>query len=360
MAAIPLVVTSGLAFAFHDGGVAACNGCHVTHASEDGVPTVDPNRPALLNEATASEVCLSCHAHALGAVLGLDPLFPPPEKGGGNFVFLFEDNLNDAVDGATNPIAGDAAGHNIDAPSYGLTFDARYSLAPGGTFPANQMSCTSCHDPHGNADFRLLRGSGETVGGTVFSRPAPRARGTALDPGPESPVNHTAYLDGMSEWCANCHGADYHETGGSVFEHPGARTLGAVISNRYNEYDGVNSPTGGTTASAYLPEVPFEDTSNSIGSSMGPSASSRLICLSCHRAHATSAPAAGRWDFNVTRLDDDGLASGSYPLPNPYGDPDQGSLCAKCHGTVSGGGPPPTTAVPPAGPDPTSGTFGGG
>ncbi len=60
------------------------------------------------------------------------------------------------------------------------------------------------------------------------------------------------------------------------------------------------------------------------------------MCLSCHRAHASSAPAAGRWDFNVALLDEDGLVSGSYPIPNPYLDPDQGTLCSKCH---EGGAP---------------------
>ena len=52
--------------------------------------------------------------------------------------------------------------------------------------------------------------------------------------------------------------------------------------------------------------------------------------MSCHRAHATSAPDAGRWDFNVTGLAEDGQESGSFALPNPY-DGNQRSLCNKCH-----------------------------
>jgi hypothetical protein len=68
----------------------------------------------------------------------------------------------------------------------------------------------------------------------------------------------------------------------------------------------------------------------SITSTEGPSATSRVMCLTCHRAHATSAPNAGRWDFNVTLLDEDGHESGSYALPNPY-DGNQRSLCNKCH-----------------------------
>ena len=55
------------------------------------------------------------------------------------------------------------------------------------------------------------------------------------------------------------------------------------------------------------------------------------MCLSCHRAHASSAPAAGRWDFNVTFLHEDGAESGSWTIPDPYGDLSQRSLCNKCH-----------------------------
>lgn len=54
-------------------------------------------------------------------------------------------------------------------------------------------------------------------------------------------------------------------------------------------------------------------------------------CTSCHRAHGSSSPKAGRWDFKVTYLSQDGVRSGSYPLPNPYGSPTQRQLCEKCH-----------------------------
>ena len=54
--------------------------------------------------------------------------------------------------------------------------------------------------------------------------------------------------------------------------------------------------------------------------------------MTCHRAHASSAMDAGRWDFNVTFLSEDGDESGSYEIPDPYADPgNQRSLCNKCH-----------------------------
>ena len=104
-----LPLPAGAAFHEREGN---CGGCHVTHNSIDGMPVVPGggNEYQLLAD-EPSDVCLLCHAREAGAVLGLNPLAPPPEKGGGNFVFLLEDNLNDAPDGLLDPIPGDAAIH---------------------------------------------------------------------------------------------------------------------------------------------------------------------------------------------------------------------------------------------------------
>jgi len=323
----------GNAFAFHDAGVAECGGCHTMHNSEDG-NLVDPDSPNgnpwLLKDATPSDVCLSCHAEGLGAVFGSDPLAPPPEKGGGNFVFLLEDNINDGHNGALEPIAGHAAGHSINAPSKGVGADGTLSTAPGGSFPASALGCSSCHDPHGNTNFRLLYGPGSVQDGLfTFTNAAPDAAGISIFFGAESNSNHTAYHSGMSGWCGNCHG-DFHNVG-TTLKHPTDEGLGGTISTNYNLYNGTEDQTGGAQATAYLAAVPFEDGAMTTTSTAGPSATSTVMCLTCHRAHASSAPNAGRWDFSVTLLEEDGLESGSYAIPDPYSSPNQRSLCNKCH-----------------------------
>lgn len=336
------VLSGGPALAFHDGGVARCDGCHVMH--DGNVASGPAGEDVLLLSESPSDGCLRCHASNSGGVLGSDPLVPPAEKGGGNLVFLMEDNLNDAPDGATNPIIGDAAGHNVVAPGRGLYADPRYELAPGGTFPAQELSCTSCHDPHGNAGFRLLYGAGEVQGGLAhFSAPAPDAVGIGLGER-ESDANHTAYRTGMSQWCANCHGL-YHDGDLATFQHPVDRPLGPEIAARYNDYAGDDLQRGGISGSSYRASVPFETGSAATGprSTRGPSSTSKVMCLTCHRAHASSAPAAGRWDFNVALLSDDGVVSRSYAIPDRYTSPAQGTLCAKCH--VAG------TTVPGRDPD---------
>ena len=116
-----------------------------------------------------------------------------------------------------------------------------------------------------------------------------------------------------------------------MFVHVSDRALASHVSTQYNRYDGDRAPLGGNQATAYLPDVPFESPSTDLTSTMGPLPSSRIMCLSCHRAHASSSPAAGRWDFDVQTLGEDGVASGSYPIPNPYVDASQRRLCWKCH-----------------------------
>lgn len=328
---------------FHAGGVGACSVCHVMHNSEDGQPVQQSGLggySALLRSGSASDVCLGCHATDNGRVLGGNPLSPPPELGAGNFVFLLEDNLNDGADGLIAPIPGDAAGHNVRTVAYGIDTDRYRSHAPGGSYPSNKMRCTSCHDPHGNGNFRMLRGAGPVPGSPFrFRYPAPVAYGLPLGGAPESDGNHTAYVSGMSAWCANCHGdylTDDHNQALTGWEHPTEEVLENDVLNQYNIYNGTADPTGGTHAVAYLASVPFEDAGNTVTGTSGPTVSSRLMCLSCHRAHATSAPSALRWDPRVDRLGEDGVVSGSYAIPNPYADPDQEPLCFKCHGTGTG------------------------
>ncbi len=169
--------------------------------------------------------------------------------------------------------------------------------------------------------------------GYDFSNPAPLAVGLdVMDPlAIEALDQHTAYQSGMSDWCANCHGL-YHGVGlGSSFEHETDETLETEQISSYNRYNGTSDPHGGYPSTAYLPAVPFEGENTKTTSTAGPIFGDRIMCLSCHRAHASSAPHAGRWDFNIDLLDEDGVQSGSWPIPNPYNDSAQAQLCAKCH-----------------------------
>jgi hypothetical protein len=327
---------SGNAFALHNQGVAHCNACHTMHNSQNGAP-VDPGHPEgnpwLLINATPSDVCLSCHSTGSRGVFAVSPLAPNNQHGGGDFCFLTEDNINDGYGGGTNPIPGSKSGHSIVAPSKGVIADPVLTHSPGGTFSSDMLGCSSCHAPHGNTNFRLLNGVGAVQDDVfVFTNPAPSAVGIALSSSAvESNTNHTAYHSGMSDWCANCHG-DFHNLGQGVLKHVNGVPVGGTISNNYDHYNGTTHYLSGTHTTAYLKDVPFEDAATTVSGTTGPTAGSTVMCLSCHRPHATSSPDAGRWDFNVTFLSEDGVASGSYAIPDPYASPGvQRSLCNKCH-----------------------------
>ncbi len=337
--AIAIVVAWGApALAFHDEGVAHCNGCHTMHNSYEGqlIDPASPNgNPWLLVDASPSDTCLGCHNgvnSSRGVFDGDCNAGHSREKGAGNYIYLLCADLRESTRGSVIP--GERAGHNLDAPGFGLATDTTIMAAPGGTFPSSQMGCTSCHDPHGTFSFRLLYGARLVQGFYPFSNPPPTAVGTS---GPEDVNDHTAYNGGMSEWCGNCH-TNFDQIGATHKHATGVTgALGAGIATAYNLYNGSDDLTGGAAATAYWPEVPFEDADDvtyTTTSTQGPTAASRVMCLTCHRAHATSAESAGRWDFNVTFNEEDGDAWGTFELAQRISNlsPNANrSLCNKCH-----------------------------
>ena len=104
------------ALAFHDGGVAHCNGCHTMHNSQNGVAmnydatglaagtAPGTGYPDLLLFADKTDVCLRCHdGGGSYHIWSGDPKAPnatTANRGGGDFVFLEETNINDAHAGA--------------------------------------------------------------------------------------------------------------------------------------------------------------------------------------------------------------------------------------------------------------------
>lgn len=365
-----ILLTGSSALCFHDGGVAACSGCHTMHASQDGQPGpgwTPGGNPGLLKYGNATDTCLRCHA-ARGQFAGGHGHGP-----GGDFHWLTRSFTWATRAGAVAGSPGHTHGHSLVSPAYALQPDAVLASAPGGTFLANRLGCTSCHDPHGNADFRMLYGAGPGPAygdgaRFAFAAPAPLARGNAGTTlpgggGEENDRRHSVYKSGMSAWCANCHLA-MHGDDGTRFTHPTGVALGADIAAVYNRYVSTVDPDGGGVAVSYAGLVPFEslgidlDMVDPSNRTTGPSAADHVMCLSCHRAHASPFADAGRWDFAATRLDvdshprsgdggatTDDIANRYYGYAIANG---QRSLCNKCHAKDDGDGPPGDDGRPPA------------
>ena len=377
--AVIFFLLPGGIFAFHEGGEGFCEGCHFMHESpegrlqDDGQALYDEPESYLLTSPDPSSTCLRCHAEAgkFYSVLSSDgSIFTP----GGDFYWLRKTFMRIDSDG-THLSSGDKHGHNIIAAEYGLNPDSTLNSAPGGVYPSTKMGCESCHDPHaiisagdGNSrpvsvpgplspapaqattagNFRLLGGAGYNGGsraaGITFAYPAPVAAAHSGN-WTETDFTHTAYGSGMSEWCGNCHGGllnngDKHPSGSSP------KLSGDIISN-YNSYVKTGDCSG-VRETAYLSLVPFElgtaylDPSSTSGP--GSPGNANVMCLTCHRAHASAFHNKGRWDFEATfmadsipRYDDSGVI-GNDVINSYYGRNIssefgiyQRLFCNKCH-----------------------------
>jgi hypothetical protein len=346
-------IAAGSALAFHDGGVAECAGCHTIHNLQDGVP-VDAANPAgnayLLKAGSSTDTCLGCH-NGYGQMSGGDGYGP-----GGDFYWVTK-TYTWTAHGHVSSSEGDSHGHNVISPTYGILEDATLGTAPGGNFDSSYLGCSSCHDPHGNQNFRLLYDDANpgvygpiyVAGGRYnFSEAAPLAIGnsfyTTNPGGAESNSSHTIYKSGMADWCANCHG-DIHSAETTNIVHETGTGLGAGYAGAYNAYVSSDDLTGGAQATAYWGLVPFEDvdadTTGGYNMLRGPDAADQVTCITCHRAHASPFGDIARWDMSETFIED------SHPLATDGGVGvndrtnmyynytfvlNQRSLCNKCHG----------------------------
>jgi len=453
---------SGMAYAFHSGGVADCDGCHTMHNSQGGQPMFGGNTRSqnpkkgsitqfngvnfLLQGSDQSSTCLNCHAtngatpssyHVMTYPITVTPGTPPIQRTpGGDFGWLVKNYPAAGFSPASPGEPNTPHGHNIIAGDYNLVANTLLTAAPGGTYLSANLYCTSCHNPHSNARivsttvtatsivtsaigasvppiiasgssagqgtnpypnstaavgvYRLLGNVGYVpysyTGGPTFANPSPLAIAPSTYNQTESAHDvRVAYGTvggqyGMSEWCANCHSSIYNNNSpvaSGHFIHPNgvlaylnvtANISGSpltTIEAIYNAYIYSGNLTG-TVATSYTSLVPYEESTddmtvlsshaNSNGSYLlGPAAggTEHVMCLSCHRAHASGFNQATRWNNNAEFLtvagawpDSANTASSGYSNGMPLSDYQaamydrpaanyatyQRTLCNKCHG----------------------------
>jgi len=348
------------AYAFHSGGVAECMGCHNIH---DALSTDD-----LLAGTDISSTCLNCHAAAgagsyhiatpdssLGA--GQAPYQRTP---GGDFGWL-KKTYTYTPHGTTETELGEHHGHSIVATDFLYEADSENTTAPGGGASAMlgaDLSCNSCHDNHGKlrrdsagnfstggapiiasgsysnspvpganqavGAYRLLRGTGSTAGSggktftAIFNAVTPSTYNVSNSKGGV----RVAYGQGISEWCGTCHEEMYSITS-TKHTHPVSQTLSGGISDIYNSYVGSGNMTG-SSATSYDPIIPFQTDNvtafttlaGQVALTTGPASSDRVMCLSCHRAHASGWPHMVRYSYEAEMS----VVEGQWPGSDASGD----------------------------------------
>ncbi len=358
---------------FHNGGTGACDGCHsksntTAPSGSTGTQPTEPSR-GMFNGQDPGSTCLLCHTAPKGLkqptgyyvatnnedlVGGLPPSQLTP---GGDFGWIkktYRWSTKEASSVKDGLSQGDSHGHNIVAAQFGYNPDFTNITAPGGEYPADKLTCTSCHDPHGtyrrladasistainipiiasgsyksspNPDaghavgaYRLLGGKGYspkiTASPVVFTANPPAAIAPDIYNKVESKLNETrvAYGSDMSEWCQNCHSPHNHPSSN------GAKLSTEVIKT-YNSYVASGDLTGSKTTS-FSSLVPFEtgtkdyvELNRLAGSGegidmSGPKSGDNIMCLTCHRAHASGWDAITRWNTKSELI----VYDGKYP-----------------------------------------------
>jgi len=280
-----------------------CSDCHVMHNTVDGSPQ-NAGHFLLIDGDQASKVvssndsCLSCHDGTIDVI--------NPDLGGGDYP---SGDFGDLDTGA----AGYNRGHDMEATLLLPNHSENAPKCDGDSFTVNDFRCASCHDPHKDKDDepRLIR-DGDEIPDITPDSPANAPEAEWMDMhwfiNAESDTWHNQYKSGVSAWCANCHSGMDNENSDSDFHHPSGDNAGASLKGAHRVNYGADYKFG----------VPYEDSDFSNagltagygpdGASNPTSGNEQIMCLTCHRAHASPYDYGGRWDIAGGQVDWDGSA----------------------------------------------------
>lgn len=372
----------------------SCAGCHRAHTAlgED-----------LLKVESIYGLCTTCHAgNAQTDVVNGVQQGTSRTLNGGGFV-----NVNGEPVSSSHTVDGVPVG---GAPSDGVgtAWGGQDGVGDGGVGVSGTLECTSCHNPHGSTNYRILRDAGTTskwvandpdllswvsyqvlatrddapnyafdVTSQADCPPIPASGGAPTPtPGPgtkclarytssvQSVTGQGSIIDktkGMNAFCATCHKSYLTQSSGYAFNslNTPIATVGAGTPTRIPSvmYPGTqdgqdghgNVPryrhsVGRTKGSPPKQPLRFAARGND-PNPLGALTYDAMGCLTCHFAHGTNAAATP--------------AAGESIMPGPAADSallfyDNRGVCISCHQTV--GSPATVTPVPTNTPVPPTAT----
>lgn len=292
-----------------------CSDCHVMHAmTTHGIVTYNAGAGYLylLKQVNTNTLCLSCHSadgpNAITAPLIADYVGADTICGGGF-------NLGHTAASAYTTVA--AGTDYVDSRGHDLYNSAGAQPEPPGEpgtgedwdDGVNYMRCTTCHDQHGNANYRNLQ-TDPNANNPDISSCTITAQYVADNWNDTSVWQDSGVMSvtDISLFCGDCHqwfapsaasatgvasaGAVYDADGrvdnvaGANTHHPVDFMLTAAVQTNYEQGLGAATPGGGDT----YPLV------NSTG------ARDAVFCLTCHRAHGTANNDSLRFDPTAQAL----------------------------------------------------------
>ena len=378
------------------GGLTAdsCAGCHRAHTAQGEL---------LLNAPSEEELCLSCHGAtssgattnvengvqytlatsglprgnailgalrnggfvtaAIGSDSGVRQAYlsgssvrqlvkvPVKKDGTGAIAGQAVTSAHLDLDGAGGVVSSGIVWGNI-AGTPGTTFDS--SANPGTTI--TEMSCASCHNPHGNGQYRILNPIPGVGGGGTFASATTGVTVTDAALPPDGDTRNYTVIQtqgGTGSLLASQAGA-YANTAGDYFHRRVPWNLSTGVNDAPNgiaaTFDGQINAWCAQCHSRYLAVTgtPYNTDSGDAVFTYRHSNTSNKPCTTCHVAHGSNAQMTGPYSTNE-----------DYPngIAAPATDSrllkiDNRGTCQACHdptGTITAGtqvGPTPNPIVP--------------
>ena len=305
-----------------------CAGCHRAHAA------LGPN---LIAAATETALCLTCHGSTgAGATTNVvDGVEAGTSHGlrGGGFVNAL---MNTAWDGAA--VSRPATSAHLYDGTTATTMWGSGAIGSGVGQTGVTLACVSCHNPHGNNSYRILRpiptGAPATTGITVAEQTTKvytvaSAQNRYFGEQYGNATYDWEWQYELVEWCAQCH-TRYDAYAENNAAPPGSTSSGDPIFNyrhmtRFGPWYWPGSSSPGYCQLCHPPDGtgPADDPFG-----VGYETAHEATCQNCHVAHGSSA-----------RM---GTYSGSVAWPDQAMDPsgnarssllrlDNRGICIGCH-----------------------------